>query len=97
MEDASLRRSDANPYPTDILGLNQEDNDIFLDIFSNFYAKIVEALSRKSKKIYIKTQSDILTLKVRNMRPNILQGAPTVAVSSVDSPSKRMNSSYQTP
>lgn len=70
MEDSSLRRSDANPNPTDILALNQEDNDIFLDIFSDFYAKIVEALSRKSKKMNLKTQAEMLAIKVRNLRPN---------------------------
>ena len=34
MEDASIRRNDQPPVPTDILQLNETENDIFIDIFT---------------------------------------------------------------
>jgi len=37
--------------PTDILNLDETENDIFLDIFTTTYSKIVEALAIKSKKM----------------------------------------------
>ena len=50
MEDASLRRHDQPAVPSEVLRLNEVENDIFLDIFTNTYAKIAEALTKKSKK-----------------------------------------------
>ena len=50
MEDASLRRADVQAVQCDILALNETENDIFLDIFTNTYSKIVEALSKKYSK-----------------------------------------------
>ena len=50
MEDASLRRYDIPAVPTEVLGLNEQQNDIFLDIFANTYTKIAEALKKKMKK-----------------------------------------------
>ena len=47
MEDASIRRSDLPKVPTDILGLSETEFDIFLEIFSPTYSKIVEAMSKK--------------------------------------------------
>ena len=47
MEDASIRRTDAQAM--NILALNETENDIFLEIFTNTYAKIVDALSKKMK------------------------------------------------
>lgn len=58
-----MRRADANPNPTEILALNQQDNDIFLDIFSDFYAKIVDALRNKKQKFNLKVKADILASK----------------------------------
>lgn len=68
MEDASLRRHDAQVTPVDILGLDQCDSDIFIDIFTNTYSKIVNLLSKKSKKIQLKQQADALALKTRGLR-----------------------------
>ena len=51
MEDASLRRQDQPKVPTDILQLNETENDIFLDIFTSTYAKIIEALRKKQRKM----------------------------------------------
>ena len=50
MEDASLRRHDQPAIPSEVLRLNEVENDIFLDIFTNTYAKIAEAITKKSKK-----------------------------------------------
>ena len=50
MEDASLRRFDIPKIPTEVLGLNEQPNDIFVDIFANTYSKIAEALKRKVKR-----------------------------------------------
>ena len=50
MEDASIRRQDTPAVPTEILGLSETENDIFLEIFTNTYAKIAELLQRKIKK-----------------------------------------------
>ena len=47
MEDASLRRADLAAIPLTLLSLDETENDIFLDIFTNTYAKILEALSNK--------------------------------------------------
>ena len=51
MEDASLRRSDLPAIPTEILNLNEMENDIFLDIFTTTYSKVVEAITKKKKKM----------------------------------------------
>ena len=51
MEDASIRRSDLPAVPTDILKLNEMENDIFLDIFTTTYSKVVDALAKKKKKM----------------------------------------------
>ena len=50
MEDASLRRHDIPRIPTEVLGLSEQPNDIFVDIFANTYSKIAEALKRKVKR-----------------------------------------------
>ena len=50
MEDASLRRFDIPVVPTEVLGLNEQPNDIFVDIFAKTYARIADALKRKVKK-----------------------------------------------
>ena len=50
MEDASMRRADIPAVPSEVLHLHETENDIFLDIFTNTYAKIAEALTKKSKK-----------------------------------------------
>ena len=47
IRDASIRRQDITPIPTEILRLNEAENDIFLEIFTNTYSKITELLSRK--------------------------------------------------
>ena len=49
MEDASIRRSDQPSVPTEVLKLNETENDIFIDIFTSTYSKIIEALARKQK------------------------------------------------
>lgn len=58
MEDASIRRQDISAIPTEILRLNEAENDIFLDIFTNTYSKITELLSRKVKKANMKMQTE---------------------------------------
>ena len=50
MKDASIRRNDLPEVPTEILGLSKTEFDIFLEIFSPTYSKIIEAMSKKSKK-----------------------------------------------
>ena len=50
MEDASLRRFDQQAVPDIILNLNEQENDIFLDIFTNTYAKIIGCLQKKIRK-----------------------------------------------
>ena len=50
MEDASMRRADIPAVPSEVLRLNEVEIDIFLDIFTNTYSKIAEALTKKSKK-----------------------------------------------
>ena len=50
MEDASVRRQDIPSIPTEVLGLSETENDIFLDIFTNTYSKIAELLQRKIRK-----------------------------------------------
>ena len=47
--------------PTEILGLGETEHDIFIDIFTNTYSMIVEALSKKTKKMNLKAQADALT------------------------------------
>jgi len=62
LEDASIRRNDQPAIPTDILNLNQAENDIFIDIFTNTYSKIVAALAKKAEKQKItKKKSSILS------------------------------------
>ena len=51
MEDASIRRYDQPSVPTDILKLGETENDIFLEIFTNTYSKLVDALNKKLKKM----------------------------------------------
>mmetsp|Transcript_16527 Transcript_16527/g.22327 ORF Transcript_16527/g.22327 Transcript_16527/m.22327 type:complete len:111 (+) Transcript_16527:993-1325(+) len=55
MEDASIRRYDQPAVPTEVLQLNETENDIFLEIFSSTYSKIVDALAKKYKKIMQKS------------------------------------------
>ena len=50
MEDASIRRGDLSAVPTEILRLNETENDIFLDIFSITYSKILDAMQKKTLK-----------------------------------------------
>ena len=50
MEDASIRRADLPATPTDMLGLNETENDIFLEIFTPTYTKILDCLRKKAKK-----------------------------------------------
>ena len=50
MQDASIPRGDLPTDPTDILNLNESEVDIFLDIFTTTYSKIVEALAIKTYK-----------------------------------------------
>lgn len=50
MEDASLRRHDQPVVPDTILNQKESENDIFLDIFTNTYAKIGQCFQRKIKK-----------------------------------------------
>ena len=61
MENASIRRHDMMERPTEILGLGETEHDIFIDIFTNTYSMIVEALSKKTKKMNLKAQADALT------------------------------------
>ncbi len=65
MEDASIRRSDLPKVPTEMLGLSETEFDIFLEIFSPTYSKIVEAMSKKQKKEAMK---EVFTAKGRNLR-----------------------------
>ena len=58
MEDASVRRHDIAAIPTEILALNETENDIFLEIFTNTYSKIAELLRRKIKKSNMKLQTE---------------------------------------
>ena len=58
MEDASIRRHDIAPIPTEILALNEAENDIFLDIFTNTYSKIAELLQKKIRKNAMKIQTE---------------------------------------
>ena len=51
MEDASIRRQDQPQVPTEILKLGEIENDIFLEIFTDTYSKLVEALNKKLKKM----------------------------------------------
>ena len=44
-----MRRMGEDANPTKILGLNELENDIFIDIFSNSYTKILKALARKKE------------------------------------------------
>ena len=50
MQDASIRRFDQPEDPTELLKLNETENDIFIDIFSTTQVKIIEALAKKSRK-----------------------------------------------
>ena len=59
MQDASIPRGDLPTDPTDILNLNESEVDIFLDIFTTTYSKIVEALAIKTyKKKAMKLKAD---------------------------------------
>ena len=65
MEDASLRRYDIPKIPTEVLGLNEQPNDIFVDIFANTYGKIADALKRKVKKREFQAKQEALMNKGR--------------------------------
>ena len=47
MKHASQRKIGEDAVPTKILSLNELENDIFIDIFSNSYTKILKALAKK--------------------------------------------------
>ena len=47
MKHASMRKIGDDAAPTKILSLNEQENDIFIDIFSNSYTKILKALAKK--------------------------------------------------
>ena len=47
MRHASMRKIGEDAAPTKILSLNELENDIFIDIFSNSYNKILKALAKK--------------------------------------------------
>ena len=73
MEDASIRRTDAAANQCNILNLNETENDIFLEIFTNTYAKIVDALSKKVKMQSMRSggeMSSSFILKSGNQRRN---------------------------
>ena len=54
MQDASIKRDDLPMNPLEMLALDETENDIFIDIFTNTYSKIVEAMQKKTKKIQMK-------------------------------------------
>ena len=68
MEDASLRRADLQAAPTTLLALHETENDIFLEVFSDTYAKILEALSNKQKRQAQKLLNDNLLKKKLQIR-----------------------------
>ena len=73
MEDASIRRTDTAANQCNILNLNETEHDIFLEIFTNTYAKIVDALSRKVKMSSMRSGIDMSSsfiMKSGNQRRN---------------------------
>ena len=49
LEDASIRRVDIPAVPLEILKLDEQENDIFIDIFTDTYTRISHCIQRKVK------------------------------------------------
>ena len=84
MEDASLKRADLTLVPTEMLSLDEQENDIFIDYFTNTFTKIVEALSKKLKKLNMKVQAEAMLSQALSVYQKLQGSTNTPAAKSAD-------------